>query len=123
MHRVPLPTEATVITPGYSWAIDLDVLFDGQRPVDWTSWTIRMHVWSEQSRVTVTNGAGVSFGVVNGIMMPTVRLTGEQTNLFRNSNLIQYVVDFTSPTGVGDAEDYFAGVITKAIAPPQEMLQ
>ncbi|NKW09939.1 hypothetical protein HGG76_11550 [Ochrobactrum tritici] len=33
--RVALPIQAAIVAPGYTWRLDLDLMFDGDRPDDW----------------------------------------------------------------------------------------
>lgn len=126
-QRASLPTAAATITPGYSWRLDLDVQFDGERPADWTLWTIRMHIWSDSVRFTLTNGDGVSFepvedlpGATGPIVIPVIIMSEARTESLRGLRMIQYVIDLKAPAG--DAEDYFAGPLVAVHSPPAEML-
>ena len=126
-YRAALPQEAATITPGYSWQIILDVLFDGERPQDWQFWDVRMHVWSDDFRFTLSPGAGVSFEPVDDLegetfprIVPVLTMTEAQTNLARGTKPTHYLIDFKAPGGL--REDYFAGPLSRIFAPPAEML-
>lgn len=126
--RAALPDAATTITPGYSWRLDLDILFNGERPDDWPLWTVRMHVWSDCLRFSLTPGEGVTFEEVEGLagastpqVIPVVEMTEAQTLALRGERSIHYVIDLAPPDG--DAEDYFAGSIKTVFSPPAELLR
>ncbi len=128
-QRASFPQEAVTVTPGYSWRLDLDLKFDGERPADWPDWTIRMHFWDGAGpRLTLTNGSGVTFeeaddlpGATAPVVIPVIRLSEAQTASFSRSTAISYLVDVAAPGA--DAEDLFHGHVTVAISPPAEMLQ
>lgn len=127
-QRAALPTPAVTITPGYSWRLDLDVKFDDVRPADWPDWTVRMLIWGEGiAGIKLTNGAGVSIEPVNDlpgetapVTIPVIRLTGAQTQALRGGKGVNYIIDLKAPQG--EAEDYFAGPMSFAFAPPAELL-
>lgn len=127
-QRAALPTAAVTITPGYSWRLDLDVKFDGQRPEDWPDWAARMLIWGEGIvGIKLTNGSGVSFEQVSGlpgetdpVTVPVFRLTKAQTEMLRVARNIHYVIDLAAPGG--EAEDYFAGPMVLTYGPPAELL-
>lgn len=126
-QRAALPAVTTTITPGYSWRLDLDVRFEDGRPTDWPDWVVRMHVWSEHVRFTLTNGQGVTFEVVDGLpgalsgtlvsaVIPIIAMTEAQTASLHDEKLINYLIDLRAPAG--DAEDYLSGPISKVYGPP-----
>lgn len=128
-RRAALPPEAMKITPGYSWRLDLDVAFDGVRPDDWPNWIVRMHIWTDCGlRLALRPAMGVTFegvedlpGASEPVTIPVIRLTSEQTSAMATRNsAINYLIDLQAPDG--DAEDYFAGLLTFAGGPPLEML-
>lgn len=123
-ERVALPQAAMTITPGYSWRLELDVKFDGERPSDWPEWSARMHIWGGGFQQTLKPGAGVSFEEValpggNATCVVFV-MDGQQTEAMRDVPIINYLIDLQAPQG--EAEDYFAGQIKKLTAPPEGML-
>lgn len=125
--RTALPAEAVTITPGYSWRLDLDILFDGERPTDWPDWIVRMHIWSDTLRMTLSPGNGVQFIAVEGLpklsaahVIPVIELTAAQTAHCGQAGRLSYLIDLTAPEG--ETEDYFFGYITKLPAPPAELL-
>jgi len=127
-RRAALPVEAVSITPGYSWRLDLDILFAGERPNDWPEWTVRMHVWNDcgSIRFTLQNGSGVTVeevadlpGADAPVMIPVIRLTGQQTKGFKTTP-VNYLIDLTAPGG--DAEDYFFGTFQVVPGPPLELI-
>lgn len=128
-QRASLPSEAVTITPGYTWRLDLDVAFDGERPTDWPDWQVRMHFWAPTGPLfTLTNGSGVSFDSVDDlpdatgpVTLPVIEMTAAQTEQMRGLELVQYLIDLKAPAG--DAEDYFTGPIRVVPSPPAEMLQ
>ncbi|PWE52246.1 hypothetical protein DEM27_31865 [Metarhizobium album] len=126
MSRAALPTEAVRFTPGYSWRLDLDIRFDGERPDDWPAWTIRMHIWTAGQAFTLTNDAGVTFEEIAGLpggaaVIPVIVMSVAQTEALRDVTApIQYLIDLKAPEG--EAEDYFAGALAKQPGPPAELL-
>lgn len=126
-NRAALPDQAVNFTPGYTWRLDLDIKFDGERPIDWPEWNIRMHIWAGNVRFTLTNGNGVTFESVtvddtgNEFIIPIIRMSAEQTASLAPVNNINYVIDMRAPGG--ESEDYFAGIMDKSIGPPLEMLE
>lgn len=125
--RAALPVEAVTITPGYSWRLDLDVLFDKERPADWPDWIVRMHVWGEEIAFTLAPGCGVRFDAVDNLdgaegphVIPIIEMTAQQTESLRGHTGLQYLIDLTAPGG--EAEDYFAGPLKTIYAPPSELL-
>ncbi|KAB2665996.1 hypothetical protein F9K91_07655 [Brucella tritici] len=127
--RVALPIQAAIVAPGYTWRLDLDLMFDGDRPDDWPLWTIRMHVWSRRGPLfTLAPGDGVTFeeveflpGADEALVIPVIRMTGQQTALLTTSCAAQYLIDVTPPGG--DVEGYFSGSFTIVPGPPLEMIQ
>lgn len=126
-RRVALPSAVVEVTPGYSWRLDLDVLFDGQRPADWPSWNVRMHVWSDKIRFTLANGAGVAFepiddapGAAGPVVVPVITMDAGRTESLRGERQINYLIDLEAPDG--DAEDYFSGLLTILLSPHPELL-
>jgi hypothetical protein len=127
-YRAALPQEAATITPGYSWQIVLDVLFDGERPQDWEMWEIRMHVWTDEVSFKLTPGDGVSFEPIEDLegetfprILPVITMTAQQTEVLRGAKPAHYVIDFKAPGG--ERDDYFAGPLSRVFAPPSGMLQ
>lgn len=125
--RASLPVEAVTITPGYSWRLDLDILFDKQRPDDWPDWDVRMHVWGDGVSFTLSPGNGVRFDEVDGLdgaeephVIPIIEMTAQQTESLRKAGNLKYLIDVTPPGGV--REDYFAGPLKVQFAPPRELL-
>lgn len=124
-QRASLPQEAMSITPGYSWRIDLDVKFDGERPTDWPDWTVRLHIWGGEFQKTLTNGSGVTYEStdIGGVeaVVPVITLTGAETaEMAAVTDVIYYLVDIRAPAG--EAEDYFAGSFKRLPGPPVGML-
>lgn len=125
-NRAELPEQAVTFTPGYSWSLEMDVKFDGERPIDWPDWIIRMHIWAGTHRLTLINDNGVTFEEVSiseteDAIIPVIRMTADQTATFASVNNIHYVIDMKAPDA--DAEDYFAGIMSKSFGPPLEMLE
>jgi hypothetical protein len=126
-QRAALPQAAVTITPGYSWQLDLDIAFDGERPDDWDQWVVRMHVYSETVRFTLKPGDGVTFEAVPDlpnasapVVIPIIRMSAARTESLRDAKLIHYTIDLKAP---GDeAEDYFAGSLSRVPGPPAELL-
>lgn len=125
--RAALPAEAVTITPGYSWRLDLDVLFDGERPNDWPEWNVRVHIWGDGVAFTLVPGSGVRFDEVDGLdgeegphVIPIIEMTAQQTEALRTGGNFKYLIDMTPPGGV--AEDYFSGPVKVLYAPPSELL-
>src|SRR5690606_13825335 len=115
------------VTPGYLGRLDMDILFDGERPSDWSEWTIRMHVWSDDVEIKLTNGDGVRFEEVDGlegasapVMIPVLEMDEPTTERLRNKRVVQYLIDLAAPGGA--AEDYFAGSMRVVFSPPERML-
>lgn len=127
--RASLPQEAVTITPGYSWRIDLDVLFDGERPQDWPEWRVRMHIWGTGVAMSLTIGDGVRFDYIEPpphggdvpIMVPIIELTAHKTEMLRDTQALQYLIDIASPDG--EPEDYFSGQLKTIYSPPAELLR
>lgn len=123
--RAALPIEAVTITPGYGWRLDLDVMFDGERPEDWQAWTVRALIWGEDVSIKLTPGDGVTFEVVPEIegspVLPVIQLTGDQTDGLRGCQSLQYVIDMAPPGD--DPVDYFAGPMRTVFGPPLGMVR
>lgn len=126
--RAALPVEAMTITPGYSWRLDLDVLFDKERPDDWPDWIVRMHIWGDGTAFTLIPGSGVRFSEVDGLegadgphVIPIIEMTAQQTEGLRASANLKYLIDLTAPGG--EPEDYFSGPLKLLYAPPMELLR
>lgn len=121
--RAALPIEAVTITPGYSWRLDLDVMFDAERPEDWPNWHVRARIWSETVQISLTPGNGISFEAVPEIegvpVIPIIRLSAAQTDDLRGCQALQYVIDM-APAGA-EPVDYFAGPMKVAFGPPRGM--
>lgn len=127
-QRASLPEASTTITPGYSWELILDVLFDNVRPDDWGLWGVRMLVWSELVGAKMEPGSGVTFepqtGLLNAggpVVVPVIRMTGAQTELFRNAPTINYILDLKPPEG--EEIPYLGGSMRLAPTPPRELLE
>lgn len=123
--RAALPTEAMRITPSYSWRLDLDIKFSGDRPNDWPNWSVRMHVWSDDFGFSLRPGSGVSFETVDlasdgEFVIPVIRLTPEQTEAMRGLSGLRYLIDLSEPGG--DPEDYFTGPLPVVPGPPRSLL-
>lgn len=126
--RAALPIEAVTITPGYSWRLDLDVLFDRERPDDWPEWAVRMHVWGDGTAFSLTPGSGVRFEPIAGLegadepqIIPVIEMAAAQTESLRGRKDLQYLIDLAAPGG--EPEDYFSGPIKLLYAPPSELLR
>lgn len=126
-QRAALPDAAMTVTPGYSWRLDLDVMFNGVRPDDWQDWGVRMHVWGDCAAFSLTVGDGVSFVEVADLhdatsphVIPVIQMTPSRTAMLRDAQAINYVIDLQAPGG--EPEDYFAGRIKTAFGPPQGLL-
>lgn len=121
--RVALPIEAVTITPGYSWRLDLDVMFDGERPDDWPNWTVRALIWGDTASLKLTPGNGISFEAVPEIegapIIPIIRLSADQTDGLRGCQALQYIIDL-APEGE-DPVDYFAGPMAVNFGAPVGM--
>lgn len=126
-QRASLPESSTTITPGFSWELILDFKFDEVRPSDWGSWGVRVMVWSDLVGVKLVPGNGVAFEAVDGLvgaggphLVPVARMTGAQTELFRNAPTINYLISLHAPGGI--EEPYLGGSMRLAPTPPRELL-
>jgi len=126
-QRAAIPDAAMTITPGYSWRLDLDVMFNGVRPDDWPDWCVRMHVWGGCQAFSLTVGDGVRFAEVPDLheadaphVIPVIEMSAARTSMLRDVPAITYVIDLQAPGG--EPEDYFAGQIKTVFAPPPELL-
>lgn len=126
--RASLPAEAVTITPGYTWRLDLDITFNGERPTDWPDWILRMHVWGDGVAFKLEPGDGVWFEQVPDIVdagspaiVPIIEMSAARTELLRDGRNLHYLIDMTAPGGV--SEDYFSGPLKVLYAPPRELIE
>ncbi len=120
---IEIPSQCLEVTPGYSWELSLDVLFEGDRIEDIDLWDLEVVIWGRNDKLfTLIKGNGLfieneTLDDDSIIKVITIKLTEEQTLSLKSYPKPNFSLTIREPNE--GATIYFVGTYVFSKYPPK----